>query len=126
MKKDLESTLTESKLNEAMKLSRNTPESFRELLVQVYTKDKNSKENIKWSPEKVFLIIPTEQEYQLREHLVDYLDKYLYKDLIQEIKDGVLFDNIKELSWIKITGFADEPMLWQEPQVSPSFGMEYI
>ena len=39
MKKDLESTLTEEKLNEAMKLSRNTPESFRELLVQFYTKD---------------------------------------------------------------------------------------
>jgi len=121
MKKDLESTLTEEKLNEAMKLSRNTPERFRELLVKVYTKDKNSKENIKWSPEKVFLIVPTKQEYQLREQLIDYLDKHLYKDLIQEIKDGVLFDNMKELSWIKVTGFTDEIMLWQEPEGTPFY-----
>lgn len=120
--------LTEEELNKAMKLSRNTPERFRELLVQFHIKDgedKNSKENIKWNPEKVFLIVPTRQEYQLREQLIDYLDKYLYKDLIQDIKDGVLFNNIKELSWIKLTGFSDEIMLWQEPQVSPFLGMEY-
>ena len=114
-------------INELMNfnnINKNTPERFRELLVQVYTKDKNSKENkenIKWSPEKVFLIVPTKQEYQLREQLIDYLDKHLYKDLIQEIKDGVLFDNMKELSWIKVTGFTDEIMLWQEPEGNPFY-----
>lgn len=121
MKNKLENILTESELNKAMKLSRNTPERFRELLVQFYTKDKEDKESIKWNPEKVFLIVPAEQEHHLRGELIDYLDKNLYKDLIQEIKEGVLFDAMKELSWIKVTGFADEIHLWQEPQVSPFY-----